>query len=151
PVMSEEFHLTFDNEAAAESAARRLSALTVDGEPALIIVREGTRLTAGCGIFKQLSSGATLQSTAGGPTIRFFELFYQGGGIKSGMHHPDGLLWIRLPDRSHAVAVEKVSLRTVAPTILQLLGVPRPNWMPHASLVTAAGERRTPVVASAAV
>jgi predicted AlkP superfamily phosphohydrolase/phosphomutase len=56
-------------------------------------------------------------------------MFYQGGGIKSGMHHPDGMLWIRLPDRSHSVAREKVLLSAVAPTILGLLGVTPPESM----------------------
>jgi hypothetical protein len=141
PVMSEEFHLTFDAEAAASAAAARLSALNVGGEAALAIIQEGARLTAGCGIFKQLPAGAVLESGAAESRIPFFDLFYQGGGIKSGMHHPDGMLWIRLPDRSHAVETEKVGLRSVAPTILQLLGLRPPFSMEDGPLFGPKQER----------
>ncbi len=149
PIMSEEFHLTFDDEAKASEAARRLSALRVGGDPALVIVRDGARLTGGCGIFRQMPADAILESTATRSRIRFFDLFYQGGGIKSGMHHPDGMLWIRLPDRSHSVATEKVALRSVAPTILHLTGLRPPAWMEHGPLLGSQHDRAEEQTASA--
>ena len=48
----------------------------------------------------------------------FFELFYQAEGLKSGMHHPDGILWIDRPGLAPKVHRDKVPLRSVAPTIL---------------------------------
>jgi hypothetical protein len=45
------------------------------------------------------------------------------------MHHGDGFLWLRLPNRDHRVAQEKVPLRSVAPTILKLLGLAPPASM----------------------
>lgn len=129
PVMSEEFHLKFGDEAQASQAVRQLSSVTVGGEPALRVSQDGAGLFGGCGIFKQLAADAVLESGGTGSRIGFFDMFYQAGGIKSGMHHPDGMLWIRLPDRSHSVAGEKVPLRSVAPTILRLLGLVPPESM----------------------
>jgi hypothetical protein len=62
-------------------------------------------------------------------SIPFFEVFYELDDIKSGYHHPDGMLWVRFPDRTHVVHKERVSLRSIAPTLLQMLGVARPDFM----------------------
>lgn len=129
PVMSEQFHLRFDGGSQASRAMRQLASLTVGGQPALAVSQEGAGLFAGCRIFSQLGPDAVLESGATGSRTGFFDLFYQAGGIKSGMHHPDGMLWIRGPDRSHSVAAEKVPLRAIAPTILRLLGVAAPDAM----------------------
>ena len=43
--------------------------------------------------------------------------------MKSGQHHPDGMMWIRTPSRNHKVLEEKVPLISVAPTILKLYGL----------------------------
>ena len=53
----------------------------------------------------------------------FDELFYPAQGVKSGMHHPEGLLWIRTPSRQHVEVKRTVSLREIAPTLLALAGV----------------------------
>ena len=135
PVMSEQFHLRFDDEPTASGAARHLSALRVGDEAALRVRQDGAQLFGGCRIFRQLSPDAVLESDAAGSRVRFFDMFYQAEGIKSGMHHPDGLLWIRLPDRSHSVARDKVPLCAVAPTILRLLGVTPPESMRSEALV----------------
>jgi hypothetical protein len=141
PVMSEEFHLKFEDEAQASQAARRLSSVTVGGEPALRVTQDGAGLFGGCGIFKQLAADAVLESGGTGSRIGFFDMFYQAGGIKSGMHHPDGMLWVRLPDRSHSVTGEKVPLRSVAPTILRLLGLVPPESMKAEALLGSEGDR----------
>ena len=51
--------------------------------------------------------------------------------MKSGMHHPDGMLWIARPEgRSEpAAAPERVSLRRVAPTLLELMEMTPPVQM----------------------
>jgi hypothetical protein len=59
----------------------------------------------------------------------FFDLFYLMEGMKSGMHHPDGMLWIRTPQRDHTVHEGKVPLTSVAPTILSLFDVAQPAYM----------------------
>jgi hypothetical protein len=62
-------------------------------------------------------------------TVPFFEIFYSMDVVKSGFHHPDGMLWVRYPDRAHFVHRGKVSIRSIAPAILALFDVPRPDFM----------------------
>ena len=45
------------------------------------------------------------------------------------MHHRDGMLWIRTPEKRHFVNPDKVPLVQVAPTLLQFLGLPQPASM----------------------
>ena len=134
PVMSEEFHLRFDGEDGAARALRSLSALRVGEAAAMRVRQQGAELFGGCGIFTQLPADAMLQS-AGAARTAFFEMFYQVEGIKSGMHHPHGMLWIRLPDRRHSVAADPVSLCAIGPTILRLLGMTPPASMKGAALL----------------
>jgi hypothetical protein len=128
PVMSEQFHLIFENARDAEQAEGQLRALRVEDTPAMLVSREGSAIFSGCKIYRPVMKDAVLHAGSGraGP---FFDLFYQGDGIKSGMHHPDGFLWIRGPDRVHRGSTEKVPLRAVAPTVLDLFGVTAPSYM----------------------
>ena len=70
------------------------------------------------------------------------DVFYKVDGVKSGMHHPDGMLWIRAPGARHAVHPTHVPLATVAPTILERFGVPRPRL--HVALGRRVDGRRLP-------
>lgn len=127
PVMAEEFFIRFERESDACFAEQQLALLRIDQRPVMRLRRQGKEIYAGCGIFDQLPSQAVLQrdDRADRPvTIPFFDLFYQIEEIKSGMHHPDGILWIRHPSLEHSVQTEKVSLQTIAPTVLNLLDVP---------------------------
>jgi bisphosphoglycerate-independent phosphoglycerate mutase (AlkP superfamily) len=45
------------------------------------------------------------------------------------MHHPDGILWMRIPGVRPNVAREKVSLRDLPPTILSMFGIEKPSYM----------------------
>lgn len=134
PVMSEEFHLRFENEQDAREAEQRLRAVQVAGRPALLVDRNGASIYSGCTIHTQLPYGSALSIADCDRSSPFFKIFYQAVGIKSGIHHPDGLLWIRNPDRKHFLHKEKVSLCSVAPTILDIFGVPRPDYMNGESL-----------------
>ncbi len=128
PVMSTDFHLEFSTDEEAAVAAQRLSALRIGDREAMSVDLEGDALTAGP-TSHPVPEGAILSSPVTGRSAPFFELFYRAQGLKSGMHHPDGLLWIRLPSREHAEHRRKVSLTSIAPTVLRLLGVPRPPSM----------------------
>jgi hypothetical protein len=128
PVMAEEFHLDFQGEAAAREAEAVLNGITFEGEPAMRVKRDGDSLLCGCQIWRQLDPDATLQS-ASGDTLGFFDLFYQIDLIKSGMHHRDGMLWIRRPGQAPSVHGDKVSLTSIAPTILDLYGIEPPASM----------------------
>jgi Type I phosphodiesterase / nucleotide pyrophosphatase len=129
PVMSEQFHLRFDSASVAEDAAKRLGALRIDGKEVMTVELRDGNVFAGCTIFRTLDPGAVLKGGPNGTSIEFFRLFYQVENLKSGMHHPDGLMWIRVPGLAHRVYAEKVSLRDVAPTLLALLGIEKPSYM----------------------
>lgn len=126
PVMAEEFHVYLDSAEDAVQVERQLSALRVGGVPALVVRRDGAGLFCGCKIHAAVEGGAVV-ATPGGASAPFLQLFYQVEGVKSGMHHPDGMLWIRAPDRAHVVHEEPLPLTEVFPALLALLGLPAPH------------------------
>jgi hypothetical protein len=142
PVMSEEFHILFEREADAVAAEAILDQVRVNGRQGIRRSRNGSDVLAGCGIFDQLPADATM-TTATNPTpVSFFDHLYQAEGMKSGMHHPDGLWWVRGPDRRHVQHDGKVPLKSCAPTILDLFGVEQPDYMSGESLMTGSTPRR---------
>jgi hypothetical protein len=143
PVMSEEFHLRFGNERDAAEAADRLSALRIDGRPAMQVERRDTNVFSGCTVYSQLEHDVMLEGGPNGTSTPFFRLFYQVESLKSGMHHPDGILWMRIPGTRPNVARQKVSLRDLAPTILSLFGMQKPAYMTGKVLPIAASAWRT--------
>jgi len=129
PVMSEEFHANFENEADARRAAEALRSLQVDGRPAMRIQEKGTNLYVGCSIFYQLDKNVELVHGSRGKSIPFFRLFYQVESLKSGMHHPDGILWILEPGVAPRREPERVPLLDLAPTVLDLFALEPPgDW-----------------------
>lgn len=126
PVMAEQFHLYFAGEAAAAAASARLGDCTVEGIPAFATRVVGTDVFTGCSIHHQLPPDAQLR-TPDGREHRFADLFYRSDTTKSGYHHPDGMWWVRTG--RHRVLDEPVSLRAVAPTILDLVGLDAPATM----------------------
>ncbi len=124
PVMSDQFHLTFDSEADALAAQARMKALrTEDGREVMMAQIKGAALF--CGVETEIMPPATAEVSTpfNNQRRRFADLFYPAQGLKSGMHHPDGILWIRTPDRQHVEVKRKVLLREIAPTLLELAGV----------------------------
>ncbi|MFN2454914.1 MAG: alkaline phosphatase family protein [Pyrinomonadaceae bacterium] len=132
PVMSEQFRLYFQTEQDAAEACDKLKALRVDEREALMVRHEGKEVFAGCCIFKQLSGDSMLRSTQTGQAARFLDHFYMVEGTKSGMHHPEGIFWVRTPAKHHRVREDKIPLRKVAPTILSLFDLPKPEFMSEA-------------------
>ncbi|HSD25237.1 MAG TPA: hypothetical protein VLB79_13030 [Solirubrobacterales bacterium] len=135
PVMAEEFHLDFDTEDAARDAETKLNELRYENEPAMGVQREGTGLMCGCRIWRNLDPDAVLRIDGSEQTVPFFDVFYRIDLVKSGMHHPDGMLWIRHPGRSHSEHPGKVPLTAVAPTVLSMYGIDQPDYM-HEPLAT---------------
>jgi len=127
PVMAEEFHIDFQNERDAMDATERLRALRVGGLAVLRVEQRGRALFSGCPIFHEVPEGAVL-CTDGGGAVPFSDIFYVEGK-KSGMHHPDGVLWIRQPATRGRVHAGKVSLTSIAPTILKMFDAPQPSFM----------------------
>ncbi|HEY6359902.1 MAG TPA: hypothetical protein VIX63_02295 [Vicinamibacterales bacterium] len=128
PVMAHQFHLYFDSPAVAERAAERLTAVRFGDRQALAVAQNGAGLFVGCRIYEPLTTKARLTFPGHGD-VAFFDVFYKVDGVKSGMHHPDGMLWIRTPFRQHAVHTQHVPLAAIAPTILEHFGLQRPAYM----------------------
>lgn len=138
PVMSEQFWIHLENSFDAAEAEKRLQALCVGAEKALSVKRDGSSVFVSCCIRRTVQQDAVLQAPDFDRGAPFFDIFYALEGGKSGMHHPDGILWIRHPERTHAVHDGKVRLLSVAPTILDILGIEKPEYMRGASLFTMA-------------
>ena len=58
-------------------------------------------------------------------TLRFFDVFYQIDGMKSGCHHPDGMLWLATGEAANG---GRCSILDILPTILAAFG--RSDLMP---------------------
>ncbi len=124
PVMAEQFHLIFAGEEEAAAAAEKIRALRLDtGEPLMLVRHSGDRIFSGCDFESWPPPGARVVSSASNETIAFEDLFYPLGAVRSGMHHPDGILWIRTPDARAGKMDRKVDLTEIAPTLLQLCDV----------------------------
>ena len=134
-VMSNQFHIFFETEQEANVAQEQLDALRVLDQPVLCTVREGNRLLTGAQFFGDPAQDTPIEIEGTDKKTVFFDLFYKVEGIKSGMHHPDGIFWIRTPQRHHFVAEAKVPLRTVAPTVLDLLRIGKPDYMTGESVL----------------
>lgn len=145
PVMAHQFHVYLETETDASEAERQLKALTVNGRQALAVVRTGLQIFSGCHVYDDLPATTQLISTENIRTTKFFDLFYKIDGLKSGMHHPDGMLWIREPTRHHSHHAEKVRLAAVAPTLLGLLGIPKPTSMIQDSVLDQVKTMKAPV------
>ncbi len=130
PVMTHQFHLDFATEDQAKQAEAALTALRYDGKRALMVEREGVKIFGGCQVYSHVPAGAILTVDGSPRTLPFYGLLYHICLVKSGMHHPDGMLWIRKPDHAHAVRETKVPLVDVAPTLCRLLDIaPAPTMV----------------------
>ena len=146
PVMTQQFHVDFDNEADAAEAKSRLGALRIDGEHVLNVEPNGCRILVGCRSNRRFSQDATISGSRVSATIPFVELFYELETVKAGVHHPDGMLWIRMPDRIGTPEM-RVPLSAVAPTVLTILGIEPPKHMKTAPIdLFAAGATQAPVL-----
>jgi hypothetical protein len=134
PVMSEQFHIYFESAEAARQGMELLNKVKVDGRDALIVHREGHDVFTGCHIFDQIAAQAHLEVVGSGRRKPFYDVFYQAESLKSGMHHPDGILWVQTPERAHRLIPGRVPLRSIAPTILRMFGMEIPSYMAAATL-----------------
>jgi hypothetical protein len=129
PVMSECFNIRFESAPAAAAARERLTRLRVGEAAAMFVEQRDQTLYSACSINSSVPQNAMLSMDGGGPSAPFFDHFYRVDGIKSGMHHPEGMLWIRQPDRMHRIHPQKIPLASVAPMILDMFSLTAPEGM----------------------
>ncbi len=135
PVMADEFFVRFERDEDAAAAVELLPTYRVMGEaPIRLHHQKGTDVFLQCRVRKILPDDAMLEAPGRAP-IRYYDIFHLVEGLKSGYHHPDGMLWMRQPGRAHAVHGDPVSIRSIAPGVLDLLGVRPPDYMDCPSFV----------------
>jgi hypothetical protein len=128
PVMAEQFHVECDSPAVADRVASCLRDLTLDGaEPLLFVKREGGGVFAGCRATDVSVLQRSVTRRRDGQRRPFGELFYLIHSMRSGRHHPDGVLWWR--NGRQQVLAEKVPLTDIAPTVLAHFGIAPPAAM----------------------
>jgi hypothetical protein len=132
PAMGGEFGYRFESEDAAVSASRHFDGVRIGGQRFGHVGREGKKVLLNYSI-SSLPTDETRVQNGAGRTASFGELFYSRGYIR-GIHHPDGMCWIRIPGKAGAVHPAKVDLTSLAPTILGLLGRKVPPHMRGAPL-----------------
>jgi len=127
PAMSGQYYLEFSDEATALAAAKKLSCLTLDDGEMLLHARPtNEKVSIVCGIFRSIPGETRIHSPVSHETPRFDDTFHLVG-LRSGRHHPEGMLWVRTPTRRHEVVARKISLREIAPTMMHLCGVQPPE------------------------
>jgi hypothetical protein len=128
PVMTHQFLVHFATDALRDEARRRLEDVTWDGQPVFGFSTPQPRaLYFGNQIKVQVPDTARIRWA--GRDARYYDVFYTIAEIKSGCHHPDGILWFRTG--RHARHPEKVSILDVLPTILGHFGVDVPAAEPR--------------------
>jgi hypothetical protein len=127
PVMAEQFHVECPDGAAAARTEARLRELTVDEQPLMTVQREGSNVFAGCRVYDAAVLDRPVVRPSDGTRRRFGDLFYMVHTMRSGRHHPDGVLWVRTG--RHRVVPDRVPLTDVAPTVLAHFGVAQPAHM----------------------
>ncbi|HEX2613472.1 MAG TPA: hypothetical protein VHO02_07750, partial [Fibrobacteria bacterium] len=132
PAMGGQFGYEFESEGAAEAALQIFRGMTLAGQSFGGVLREGRKLAYNCALDVMPEKNDLLRSAVG-KSVGFSSMF-SGQGSVHGVHHPDGMFWVRLPGVQGRMHAEKISLTAIAPTILRLLGRSIPQHMRHAPL-----------------
>jgi hypothetical protein len=135
PVMSDQAILRFRGEDVAARIDQQLRSYRLFDRPAFHTSLEGADLMVQCNYGGVVPAEAVLTREGSSQTVPFHDVFYSMDVVKSGFHHPDGMLWVRYPDRTHALHEEKISIRSIAPAILDLFDVSRPDYMTSQSFL----------------
>lgn len=122
PVMTHQYLLRFASPTEAAACREALSNVTVNGQQVFgFSDTDAGSVYLGCQVRTLVDKSALLDLGNNRPAAPFFEHFYLLEAMKSGCHHPDGCLWIRLGEhREHG---QKVSILDVFPTILDYFGI----------------------------
>lgn len=102
PVMAEQFYLKFENETAVHKAFEHLSKFVMpsneyfyEGSNKVFSMSiEESTLHIKCRCTKLVPQGTKFVNNETEELFDFYELFYQMDDLKTGIHHPYGLLWI---------------------------------------------------------
>jgi hypothetical protein len=135
PVMSDQAILRFGSEDDALRVEQQLRTYRLLDKPAFHMSLERADLIIQCYYGGIVTPDTVLTHETSMQTVPFFDIFYSMDIVKSGFHHPDGMLWVRHPNRTHAIHEEKVSIRSIAPAVLEFFKHPRPDYMTSQSFL----------------
>ena len=146
-VMAEQFHLECDDAATAQAVYERLLDLRLVGSetPLLQLTVNDSNVFGGCKHYGEESLiEQPVVRASDGMQFALRDLFYEVEGMRSGVHNPNGALWVR--NGHHAVIERKVSILDIAPTILRLFDTPVPPHMRGNALPEVLEPSRPPLV-----
>lgn len=145
PVMAEQFRLHFSSPSHAQAAEAALRSTTLDEEQVFECILNGSEVFCGSRIHHPVGSDACIEiGSDERRRIPFHDVFYRVDGVKSGRHHPEGILWIESSVGARQDFSQKVPITCVAPTILQMLNLEVPEEMTDPGLEFASYREREP-------
>ena len=139
PVMAEVFCLYCDDDATAIKVQTKLLSLTLQGEQVIQCHRSGGELQFKCRLHGHVDEEQWVRSGTG-ETVKFGELFYTLDVITSGMHHRDGVFWLRIPGMAGRTFDDRLPITRISDILRESLDIDVP--VPHtesASHIFAAG------------
>ena len=123
PVMAHQYSVPFPDETSAAGAKAKLETLSLDGRPVFTVqFSDPTTLFFGSNLHHDIAAGAMIIQAGSNLGVPFYDLFYRVPHSKTGVHHPDSVLWFKTGQ--HAVHKEKTSILNVFPTLSDYYGIP---------------------------
>lgn len=92
PVMSHQFHIVCKDEESATHNFNLLSEYNCQSDQLFSLRLEGENIFGGCRVSTEIPKGS--HYSLGEKTFLFDDVFYLADNLKSGMHHPHGVLWV---------------------------------------------------------
>jgi hypothetical protein len=122
PVMTHQYLLRFAARPEAEKAMAAIKQIRVGEQEVFGVRASGNDIHLGCQVFDKLERDVEIHGLPGrNAPLSFLNLFYPIDAIKSGRHHPEGVLWLRTGH--HTLHADPVSILDIAPTTYDLMGV----------------------------
>jgi hypothetical protein len=147
PTMTNQYLVRFDSAEQSQKARAQLSAFRMDNDQRTIDISDADNngLYFGCGLHGTVAKDALVTDHLSGKQVKFGDMLYVIDALKSGCHHPQGVLWI---GGGSGRKLGEVSILDVYPTLLDMLGVPQPAGGARrgTSLLPMLRERAAPLV-----
>ena len=121
PTMTHQFMLKSSNKLEADRARQKLSAWSYNGEQVFDINERSDEnsIYFGNQISSMVPDGVIIHDHYNDKEIKFKKYFYRINEVKSGCHHPDGVLWFKTG--KHANMSHKASILDIFPTIAEIM------------------------------
>jgi len=134
-MMSDQFNIYAESEPALDTVYRLLKSAFVEVEngrmPMFFLQRNGGSICVSLMPDEVItaSSECRFPDAPGSPSYVYEDLVQLTGQVKSGCHHPEGILIIYGPGIRRGGRIEECNNLDLAPTMLTLMGIPLPDEM----------------------